>query len=551
MTIELTEQVTTAVDKCSRMAKWAASACLFCAVSVVKKFRLVGCCFLAFNPARKKVTSAKTIADPTKSFVSMSMLALTCCIAGCDQKDAPCVRYGADKVPQYEGCLERHETVKIVAKLEPFTVLTIDYYKPGWGGYYFSDVKDKYFRILHDERIALPRAERVEQWEGTGRNVLLATVEMLDDGGLHLLDAAADDAVVQHLVTGVNHWEGEKNFEHGYPLGPGRRYLPRRYHSNDAGFLLDLDPIRLHLLPLGSTGITEPMITTLAAVSPDGRAYAYVDSRATPSAITIVTADGDQRDPVALPLTELVSSAPDINPYEPLRSWFATSYIWETDRAGVWNIVPRRPVSASSSMTDTIEDLFTDATYGYRQCFAPGNRHCLPGWELVREPEALTGFCCNPSATYAPTKSVKAFDARVVALSLRRLNNGGSGYGLVVESDATKLVATLERLLRKRKIPFVRADRCPDLATSHESCERKLLDTINWQHPPNNTSVLSRILFEAEKNTVFLTPTLAFGLYPDDRGRTWILPLARYVMPPKIGAQAGSTAAAAPLFHRG
>lgn len=551
MTIQLTTKIIIALLECSRIGKWVGHICLFGTVSTASEFRLAGWRFQASNSTRKKVTSPRTIVSPTKSFASMSMLVLTLNIAGCDQKGAPCVHRGTDNMPLYEGCLARHETLKNVTELDPFTVLTIDYYKPGWGGYYFSDVNDKYFRILHDERVVLQRADGVEEWEGTGRNVLLATVEMLDDGGLHLLDAAADDAVVRHLVTGVNHWEGEKNFEHGYPWGPGRRYLPRRYHSNDAGFLLDLDPIRLHLLPLGSTGITEPMITTLAAVSPDGRAYAYVDSRATPSAITIVTADGDQRDPVALPLTELVSNAPDINPYEPLRSWFATSYIWETDRAGVWNIVPHRPVSASSSMTDTLEDLFTDATYGYRQCFAPGNRHCLPGWELVKEPEALTGFCCNPSATYAPTKSVKAFDARVVALSLRRLNNGGSGYGLVVESDATKLVATLERRLRKRKIPFVRADRCPDLATSHESCERKLHDTINWQHPPNNTSVLSRILFEAEKNIVFLTPTLAFGLYPDDRGRTWILPLARYVMPPKIGAQAGSTAAAAPLFHRG
>lgn len=452
-------------------------------------------------------------------------------------------------MPQYEGCLARHETLKIVTELKPFTVLTIDYYKPGWGGYYFSDVREKYFRILHDERVVLERAEGVEQWEGAGRSVLLATVQMLDDGGLHLLDAAAGKPVVRHLVTGVNHWEGEKNFEHGYPWGPERRYLPRRYYSNDAGFLLELDPIRLHLMPLGSTGIAEPTITTLAAVSPDGRAYAYVDNRNTPSAIKVVTADGGQRDPVALPLTALASSAPDVSPYEPLRNWFATSYKWETDRTGAWDIVPRQPVRAPSSMTDTLEDLFTDSLYGYRQCFAPGNRRCLPGWELAREPEALTGFCCNPSVTYSPTESVMAFDIRVVALSLRRLSDGGAGYGLVVEGNAAKLVATLERRLQRRKIPFVQASRCPNLATSHEFCERKLRDTINWQHPPNDTSKLSRILSAAEKNIVFLTPTLAFGLYPDDRGRTWILPLARYVMPPKVSAQGKTAAATAPIFR--
>ncbi|MGF6183198.1 hypothetical protein ABIB42_004251 [Massilia sp. UYP32] len=81
------------------------------------------------------------------------------------------------------------------------------------------------------------------------------------------------------------------------------------------------------------------------------------------------------------------------------------------------------------------------------------------------------------------------------------------------------------------------------------SCERKLRDTINWQHPPNDTSKLSRILSAAEKNIVFLTPTLAFGLYPDDRGRTWILPLARYVMPPKVSAQGKTAAATAPIFR--
>jgi len=98
----------------------------------------------------------------------------------------------------------------------------------------------------------------------------------------------------------------------------------------------------------------------------------------------------------------------------------------------------------------------------------------------------------------------------------------------------------------------VRADRCPDLADSQEACERRLLDTNNWQNPPDDNTLLRRILDEAEeKRPVFLTPTLAFGLYQDERGRTLLLPFARYVMPqaPRHDTRVPQ-GGAAPLHHK-
>ncbi|MCC2972429.1 hypothetical protein [Massilia sp. IC2-476] len=482
----------------------------------------------------------------TRRWLASGALLLAATLAGCRGKTGPCQQPGASGAVQYQGCLASHETIREVTELAPFTVLAIDYYEPGRGGYYSPGVNKQYFRILHGGRVVLEQAERVERWEGVGRNVLLATAYVPDDGGLHLLDAMPGGPLVHHLVTGPNHWEGDAVYEHGYPWGPRRRYLPRRYNSNDGGFLLGIDPFRLQLLPEGSDGAAAPSINTLASVSPDGRVYAYADSRVTPSAIMVVAADGGRRDPVALPLTALPTANLPANPYDALRAWFGASYTWEADHTGAWDIAARRPPGKTPDLADALEELFTDAALGYRNCFAPGNPHCLQGWERAQDAEALTGACCNSPFTYAPAAPVKAFGRPAVALSLRKLSEGGSGYTLLVEGQPVDLATALEQRLRRRKVPFVRADHCPGLADSHVACERKLRDAINWQHPPNDTAVLWRILQEAEENIIILTPTLALALYPDGGGRTWMVTLARYALPPRTGSKAMT-----PLFHRG
>lgn len=474
-------------------------------------------------------------------------------ISGCNTKAGPCAQPGVEGVARYERCLAPHETIKRVTEPAPFTLLHIEYFKPGSWGSFSPGLTLEYVRILRDGLVVVEQAQQVERWEGLERTVLLATAKRPENAGLLLLDSAPNAPIVRHVPTGYNPWEVDTGFQLGYPWGRGRRYLPRRYNSNDGGMLLSLDPFRLELLPESPRSMLAPTVTTLASVSPDGRTYAYASSRTTPAAIMVVSASGDRRDPVALPITGLAPEAPGTSPYEPLRSWFAAAYTWQADSAGAWDLVPRRRPPQGIGTTEALEELFTDAANGYLQCFAAGNPHCMQKWNRLRDPAVLTGSCCESPYTYAPAEPVKAFGARVVALSLRRLIDGNSGYAMLAEGDAATLAAALEQRLRQRNIPFVRADRCPDLADSQEACERRLLDTINWQNPPDDNTLLRRILDEAEeKRPVFLTPTLAFGLYQDERGLTLLLPFARYVMSraPRHGTRVPQSGAA-PLHHKG
>jgi hypothetical protein len=370
----------------------------------------------------------------------------------------------------------------------------------------------------------------IKPWAGLSGTVLFADIYEGDLGvsRLHLIYERAGQPIVERVDVGSNGWAADHEFPYGYPLDSGVRYFPRYVESRNAGFLLSAFPTRLTSLPLGPEGMRVPWVQSLAGIAPDGKAYAYTDSHMTPSAVVVVDADGTVHAPVPIPFTALTLRVqPGANPFEPIWRWFAVAFTWQKDQRGRWEIVPTRE-SPAISAANPVEEPFIDASTGYQACFASANPVCLQGWRLQQDSAALLGDCCLSRYAYAPTQLTRAFEANVVAMVYSKSVTGDSGYRLLLNAPPDRVVAAMSKRLQIRKVPFVRTDECPNIATDNAACIAALKQSINWKTDPTGDQILSVIFRAGENTAVFMTPTVAFAVYAAPDGRTWIDTLARY-----------------------
>lgn len=459
-------------------------------------------------------------------FVACSVL------AGCTGK--ACLDSSDSGTKVYDGCLGRHESVTDATQVGPFTTLDISYSEP----YGYLGAHLNYQRILYKGRILARQVDDVQAWTGLSSTVLFANIYEgdLSASRLHLIYERAGRPVIERVDIGIDGWVANYEFPYGYPLHGGVRYFPRYVGSRDAGFLLGVVPTRLTKLPLGPQGIRVPRVQSLAGIAPDGKAYAYTDSRLTPSAIAVVDADGAVRAPVPIPFTSLAHSVqPDTNPFEPIWRWFAATFTWQKDERGRWGIVPTRAPPAIPTV-NPVEEPFIDAITGYQACFASDNPVCLKGWRFQQDSAAHFGDCCLSRYAYVPTEPTRAFEADVAAMVYSSSFTADSGYQLLLNALPNRVIAALTKRLRSRKVPFVRADECPNLASDDAACIARLTETIHWKNDTVGRKILSVIIRASEKHAVFMTPTVALAVYAGPHGQTWVETLARY----DLGASAGT-----------
>lgn len=446
-------------------------------------------------------------------------------LAGCTASN--CVNIKAMDDARFASCISSRESLKTVKEYEPFTALELDY-SSGHGSLSYIDA---YTRLLHRGRVVVPKARNIAPWENLPRTVLFAdfSEKNLDAGNLHIVYEQAGKAVVDIIPPTNGGYTADHAFPYGFPMGPGTRYFQAIFEPDNAGFLLQVFPTRITRLPLIPNGIRIPFIKNLAGIAPDKQAYAYTDDSTAPSVIGIVDSDGTVHDPLPIPFQPLEASAdPLANPFEPLWRWFAASYEWQHDHSGKWNVVPvlKHPANPPAN---PVEELFIDGIAGYRTCFSSANALCSQQWQLQKEqPAGLTDWYLSPYR-YVSRASTRAFDANVTTLIYSRSSLANqSGYQLLLEALPAHVIAALNKRLQDRGIPFVRIDQCPDVdAYENTACKARLQKTIRWHDTLSDENL--RILFRSAKDSIiFMTPTLAFGVFPAPGNRAFLSTLARY-----------------------
>jgi hypothetical protein len=96
-----------------------------------------------------------------------------------------------------------------------------------------------------------------------------------------------------------------------------------------------------------------------------------------------------------------------------------------------------------------------------------------------------------------------------------------------LSASPDRVIATLSKRLKSRKVPFVCADQRPNLASDDDECIVRLKQTFHWkdQVSPDHLGV---IFGTVENGAVFMTTTVALAVYAAPNSRTWVDTLARY-----------------------
>lgn len=418
--------------------------------------------------------------------------------------------------------LKGDESVRKVTQEGPFTLLDIEY-RSCCG--YLSSAHLEYQRILYRDKVVVKNVQRAKPLQGFGRPALIWPI-IVSDGDLTVVSEKDGKAVFDKFNPGVYGYRAEEGFEYGYPIAPGVRYFPRNGGALVRGFPIEVQP-----LPKGADccGV---WIGVLAGTAPDGTAYAYTDQRDHPAALLVVDADGQAREPVALPQATMVPDPKqDLSPYSPLRRWFGTSFRWVRNAQGKWHVLPTAPTP--DAVSAPLEELFLDVTTGYRQCFASDNATCQPGWREVREGE-LPGIFKDgyvPPYTYAPPPSTLAFGAPVNALLLGHTRYGGAGYHLIVDAKPAAVIGAFTQRLRQRKLPFVRVDECPRNDRDRPQCVDAYRKQLGWADKLDY-SLEQGLYWRTEDGAMFVLPTLTVTIGALENGSTQIRTRARYPAPP-------------------
>lgn len=446
-------------------------------------------------------------------------------LAGCAAPDCPQV--ATSDYDQYARCLPHDESVTAAAQAGAFTVL--DVYRsalplPFSSGHGFK-------RILYQGRTVVDETDGVHVWAGKADGVIFSEPVFSKAGKaqFHLVYADAGKPVVEDIGDPDQGYHATLDFPYGYPLTPDVRYFGDLGLPDSRGYLLSVHPTRVVKLPMTPKGMRTPLVGWLAAVAPDGKAFAYIDDYAQVSAIQVVDADGSSRGLVAIPFTPLAQPDAGQHPFEPAWRWFAATYAWDKNEHGAWIVSRRAPPSPPPPPPpkNPLEELFIDARTGYLQCFAEGDPACLRGWGPRKARTDSDDECCLSEYAWAPTDQARAFGADVTALFYARLGLPGSGYELMLDAPHDSVSAAIVSSLRARKVPFVRLDECPGSSDGADECLARMERTVGWKTPVDGGPV-RQMLDLAQEHAVFMTPTAAFVVFPMGDGGTLLSTLARH-----------------------
>lgn len=450
----------------------------------------------------------------------LSFLIVCSVLLGCSDK--PCTDNPNSSSPGYDNCLFRYESVESTRQFGPFTVLRIRYTEPF--GHWGADFA--YERVLYKGRILMKKVDFVRPWLGLPETVLFVEFYEGDASSLHLTFERDGQPIIERIDAGNDGWVGTDHFPNGFPLHRDIRYFPRSIGAKDAGFLLGVLPTRVTTLPLGPQGVRVPWIQQLVGIAPDGKSYAYTDSNETPTAVVVVDDNGLVHDPIPIPFTSLLlNQRPGENTFGSVRHWFSNTFIWKKSAAGYWEIMPKwRP--SSDQNTNPVEEVFIDAANGYKACFASVNSACVPGWEAVKD-DPQSSDCCLSPYIYRPSNPTRVFGRKLLKLVYSKSLTSDSGYHVQLDASREAVAAALTERLKIRNIPFVRVDKCSNIASDEEECMAQLRKTVNWRDSPDHY-VIDAIFRSAHVGAVVVTPTVALAIYSDSNNKTWINTLTRY-----------------------
>jgi len=357
----------------------------------------------------------------------------------------------------YAEWLETDETVESVSQDGPFTILHIEFLPTDWLRILSS--QKRFDRVLYKRKVVLEMGEPAQLWQGLGQPAVIAYqyADISDDQSpLFLVYERNNKAVVEHIDMGTFiKWIGE-------PIGPGVRYF-KDEDSKYQGSILKAFPVEKTNLP---KGLAWPSINELAGFTPDMKAFAYVDSLSEPSVVIVVDAKGNIGEPIPLPemprIRDEVQTSEHLGKMHP---WFDALFKWQVTPTGKWDLARTAAMDSDRSAASALEELFLDASRGYRNCFGSTSIACLDGWRRDPEDEAYEHCKCAGGHVYRPFKPVLAFGANVNRL-LYATTGKGSAYHLVLDAPPEKVVGEFRKRLKARRLHIVDTGKI-----SHESVE--------------------------------------------------------------------------------
>ena len=438
-----------------------------------------------------------------------------------------CSPYTEPPEGPYAGVLKRGESVTLAEPDGPFTALSILYRQ---GGGYLTSTEIASMRLLYRDRVLLDKAETMARWPDIAQPVYFASVVDNTDTIVKLAYEKNGAAVLGKLNTGAN-YRATRRYPFGFPMAPGLLYFPGQAWP---GFLLRAQPqaVLQSMLPNPLAGPYSLHANTLASISPDGADYALVDSEYAPSMVMVVDAQGGHRDAIGLPVTYLAGledSRDELgNPYQRLWNWSGKALAWRRNAGGRWEVQPVF-ADAAPAISKPVEELFLDEQRGYRQCFAPDNAGCLPGWRKAVSSELQQAFSPDytPPFAYAPAAPVQVFGAPVSLLLLARMGLGGTGYTLHLDGAQDNVVAQLSARLAQRRIAYVRTDQCPRRTDTIDKCKALLVQKLG--RPESQARELEQLVssMEGRPGVLFILSHTAFVVRPGEQGGSLVQTLLR------------------------
>ncbi|MCX7293984.1 hypothetical protein [Janthinobacterium sp.] len=435
-----------------------------------------------------------------------------------------CWPYTEPATGEYAAVLKRGEKVTKADTYGRFAALSVEYRQ---GGGSLMSTHNNSMRLIYGDKVVVQATDGIERWTEFTQPVYFVKLRE-DDGVLALVHERAGKAVVEKIAASKDGYQGNEAYAHGFPLSPGVRYFPG---SQRPGFLLSALPVKTTALPSPPEGDDSLYAHVLAAISPDGQAYAYVDSQYAPSVVLVVDADGKRREPIPLPKIYL-ADAPiyQFNPYERLWAWSRTALAWHKDGAGSWEVRPDGVAPGTAGTRNAVEQLFISDQSGYRSCFAAGNAACLPGW---RRPDAAelrktyVGDGEAPPFAYVPPAPASAFGSRIGLLLFSRVCCGGASYHLYLDGAPEAVAAQLSARLHESKTPFVRVDECPRRSGNEGRCAAQLAQQL--KRPESLGRDLEQLIgsMEEQPGVMFVMPSMAVVVRANGQGGSVIQTLLR------------------------
>lgn len=436
---------------------------------------------------------------------------------------AGCWPYTEPATGQYADVLQRGEKVTKADAYGRFTALSVEYRQ---GGGSLMSTHNNSMRLIHGDKVVVKTTDGIERWSEFAQPVYFVRLPE-DESVLALVHERAGKAVVEKIAASKDGYQGNETYAYGFPLSPGARYFPGK---QGPGFLLGAFPVKATVLPSPPEGDDSLYAYVLAAVSPDGKAFAYVNSEYAPSVVLVVDADGKRRDPIPLPRIYL-SDAPiyQFNPYERLWAWSRTALAWHKNGAGSWEVRPEGIAPGAAGARNAVEQLFISDQTGYRTCFAAANAACLPGWRRPDTAElrkALSGDGDAPFA-YVPSAAASAFGARIGLLLFSRGCCSVASYHLYLDGAPEAVAAQLSARLRDSQTPFVRVDECPRRVGNDGKCAAQLAQQL--KRPESLGRDLEQLIssMEDEPGVLFVMPSMAVVVRANERGGSIIQTLLR------------------------